>query len=83
MQDLLQKIKTDVLVCVSNRGVVNLHPCFTVQRKGGNGQKDDSKYSKGDLRHGGNQIQIKSNYFLYQKCVILLLFSILSQFIFE
>jgi len=34
-----------------------LNECFSIQKKGGNGKHD--KYSKHDLRHGGNNIQVK------------------------
>ena len=37
--------------------VISLHSCFTIQRKGSNG--NNKKWDKDDLNHPGNNLQIK------------------------
>ena len=50
-------IKESINVEITSKGVISLHSCFTIQRKGGNGKHE--KHSKDDLAHGGNNIQVK------------------------
>ncbi|MCY4307924.1 MAG: hypothetical protein OXC57_06580 [Rhodobacteraceae bacterium] len=57
MEELLRYLEQSINVQVTPRGVLMLNECFSIQKKGGNGKHD--KYSKHDLRHGGNNIQVK------------------------
>ena len=57
MEELLEFLRKSINVEITLRGVISLHPCFTIQRKGGNGKHE--KHSKDDLAHGGNNIQVK------------------------
>lgn len=57
MRDILDYVRKTTNVKITSRGVISLHLYFTLQKKGGNGRR--SKYPKDDLRHGGNNIQIK------------------------
>ena len=57
MEELLEFVRKSINVEITSRGVISLHSCFTIQRKGGNGRHE--KHSKDDLDHGGNNIQVK------------------------
>ncbi len=57
MEELLDFLKNTINVEITPKGVISLHSCFTIQRKGGNGKRD--KHKKDDLNHGGNNIQVK------------------------
>ena len=57
MEELLEFLRKSINVEITSRGVISLHSCFTIQRKGGNGKHE--KLPKDDLDHGGNNIQIK------------------------
>ncbi len=57
MEELLELLRESIDVKITSRGVISLHSCFTIQRKGGNGKHE--KRSKDDLDHGGNNIQVK------------------------
>lgn len=57
MEELLDFLRKSINVRITSRGVISLHSCFTIQRKGGNGKHE--KHSKDDLAHGGNNIQVK------------------------
>lgn len=57
MEELLDFLRKSINVKITPRGVISLHSCFTIQRKGGNGKR--KKRSKDDLAHGGNNIQVK------------------------
>ena len=57
MEELLDFLRKSIDVEITSRGVISLHSCFTIQRKGGNGKHE--KHSKDDLAHGGNNIQVK------------------------
>ena len=57
MEELLEFLRKSINVEITSRGVISLHSCFTIQRKGGNGKHE--KLSKDDLAHGGNNIQVK------------------------
>ena len=57
MEDVLAFIKNNIDVSITKKGVISLHSCFTIQKKGGNGNR--VKYLKTDIRHGGNNIQLK------------------------
>lgn len=57
MEELLEFLRKSINVKITARGVISLHSCFTIQRKGGNGRHE--KHSKDDLAHGGNNIQVK------------------------
>jgi len=57
MEELLRYLEQSINVQVTPRRVLMLNECFSIQKKGGNGKHD--KYSKHDLRHGGNNIQVK------------------------
>ena len=57
MDDLLTYLHNSIDVMVTPRGVLMLNECFSIQKKGGNGKRE--KYPKDDLRHGGNNIQVK------------------------
>ena len=57
MEHLLDYLKSSIDVKVTSRGILELNECFTIQKKGGNGQHE--KFEKEDLRHGGNNIQVK------------------------
>ena len=57
MDDLLTYLNSSIDVLVTPRGVLMLNECFSIQKKGGNGKH--AKYPKYDLRHGGNNIQVK------------------------
>ena len=57
MEELLDYLKKSINVKITSRGVISLHSCFTIQRKGGNGPNE--KRNKDDLAHGGNNIQVK------------------------
>ena len=57
MDDLLKYLEDSIDVCITRGGVIKLNECFSIQKKGGNGEH--KKYSKTDLRHGGNNVQIK------------------------
>lgn len=67
MEELIEKIKTELGVRITPRGVISLHPCISVQKKGGNGRHE--KYPKDDLRHGGNNIQVKAKPALLAKLI--------------
>ena len=57
MEELLDYIRKSINVKITPKGVISLHSCFTIQRKGGNGRHE--KRDKDDLDHGGNNIQVK------------------------
>ena len=57
MEELLDYLRKTINVKITSKGVISLHSCFTIQRKGGNGRRD--KRDKDDLAHGGNNIQVK------------------------
>lgn len=57
MEELLDYLKKSINVKITSRGVISLHPCFTIQRKGSNGKNE--KRPKDDLNHPGNNLQIK------------------------
>lgn len=57
MEGLLDFLRKSINVEITSKGVITLHPCFTIQRKGGNGRHE--KHSKDDLAHGGNNVQVK------------------------
>lgn len=57
MEELLEFLRKSINVEITSRGVISLHSCFTIQRKGGNGKRE--KRNKDDLAHGGNNIQVK------------------------
>ena len=57
MDEILHYCKQTLDVTVTPRGVLRLNQCFGIQKKGGNGKHE--KYAKDDLRHGGNNIQVK------------------------
>ena len=57
MEELLVFLRKSINVEITSRGVISLHSCFTIQRKGGNGRRE--KRSKDDLAHGGNNVQVK------------------------
>ena len=59
MEELLNYLKRSIKVEITKSGVISLHSCFTIQRKGGNGKREDSLRKKDDLDHGGNNIQVK------------------------
>lgn len=59
MEELLNYLKRSINVEITENGVISLHSCFTIQRKGGNGRREDSLRNKDDLDHGGNNIQVK------------------------
>ena len=59
MEKLLDYLRKSINVEITSRGVISLHSCFTIQRKGGNGKREDLLRSKDDLAHGGNNIQVK------------------------
>jgi hypothetical protein len=57
MEELLEFLRKSINVEITSKGVISLHSCFTIQRKGGNGKRE--KRNKDDLAHGGNNIQVK------------------------
>lgn len=57
MDDVLDYLHNSIKVKVTSRGVLMLNECFSIQKKGGNGKHE--KYSKLDIRHGGNNVQVK------------------------
>ena len=57
MEELLDFLRKSINVEITSKGVISLHSCFTIQRKGGNGKRE--KRNKDDLAHGGNNIQVK------------------------
>ncbi len=57
MEGLLDYLRESINVEITSNGVISLHSCFTIQRKGGNGKHE--KHAKDDLDHGGNNIQVK------------------------
>lgn len=57
MEELLDHLRKTINVKITPNGVISLHSCFTIQRKGGNGPNE--KRDKDDLNHGGNNIQVK------------------------
>lgn len=57
MDEVLQYVRSSLNVHITSQGVISLNRCFTIQKKGGNGK--GALYPKDDLRHGGNNIQIK------------------------
>ncbi len=57
MDELLDYLRNSIDVKVTSRGVLMLNECFSIQKKGGNGNHE--KHAKDDLRHGGNNLQIK------------------------
>ena len=57
MEELLDHLRKTINVGITDRGVISLHSCFTIQRKGGNGKHETR--DKEDLDHGGNNIQVK------------------------
>lgn len=57
MEDVLEYLNRSIDVKVTSRGVIMLNECFSLQKKGGNGR--NVKYLKDDIRHGGNDIQVK------------------------
>ena len=57
MEKLLDYLRKSINVKITPKGVISLHSCFTIQRKGGNGKHE--KHSKDDLAHVGNNIQVK------------------------
>ena len=57
MDDLLEKMNELIDVSFTNQGVIRLNPYFSIQRKGGNGQR--VRLPKDDLAHGGNNVQVK------------------------
>ncbi len=57
MEELLDHLRKSISVEITSKGVISLHSCFTIQRKGGNGKHE--KRAKDDLDHGRNNIQIK------------------------
>ena len=57
MEELLDYLRKSINVKITPRGVISLHSCFTIQRKGSNGKH--VKRDKDDLDHPGNNIQIK------------------------
>ncbi len=57
MEELLEFLRKSINVKITSKGVISLHSCFTIQRKGGNGKRE--KRNKDDLAHGGNNIQVK------------------------
>ena len=59
MDKLLDYLRKSINVEVTPKGVISLHSCFTMQRKGGNGRRADLLRNKDDLDHGGNNIQVK------------------------
>lgn len=59
MEELLDYLRKTINVNITTNGVISLHSCFTIQRKGGNGKREDMLRDKDDLDHGGNDIQIK------------------------
>ena len=59
MEELLDYLNKTINVEITKNGVISLHSCFTIQRKGGNGKREDSLRKKDDLDHGGNNIQVK------------------------
>ena len=59
MEKLLDYLKKSINVEITPKGVISLHSCFTIQRKGGNGKREDLLRNKDDLDHGGNNIQVK------------------------
>ncbi len=59
MEELLDYLNKTINVEITKNGVISLHSCFTIQRKGGNGRREDSLRKKDDLDHGGNNIQVK------------------------
>jgi len=59
MEKLLDYLRKSIHVKITPKGVISLHSCFTIQRKGGNGKREDLLRNKDDLDHGGNNIQVK------------------------
>ena len=59
MEELLDYLRKSINVKITQKGVISLHSCFTIQRKGGNGKREDLLRNKDDLDHGGNNIQVK------------------------
>jgi len=57
MEELLEFLRKSINVKITSKGIISLHSCFTIQRKGGNGKRE--KRNKDDLAHGGNNIQVK------------------------
>ena len=57
MEELIEFLRKSIDVEITPRGVISLHSCFTIQRKGGNGRHET--HAKDDLAHGGNNIQVK------------------------
>lgn len=57
MEELLDYLRKSINVKITPRGVISLHSCFSIQRKGSNGRH--VKRAKDDLDHPGNNIQIK------------------------
>ena len=57
MDRVLEISDQEMNVQITPRGVIQLNEAFTIQRKGGNGKHD--KHAKDDIRHGGNNIQVK------------------------
>ncbi|MYK25267.1 hypothetical protein F4054_23745 [Candidatus Poribacteria bacterium] len=57
MEKLLGYLRKSINVEITPKGVISLHSCFTIQRKGGNGRHE--KHAKDDLDHGDNNIQVK------------------------
>lgn len=57
MEELLDFLRKSLNVKITPKGVISLHSCFTIQRKGSNGKR--VKRDKDDLDHPGNNIQIK------------------------
>ena len=57
MEDVLEYLNRSIDVKVTSRGIIMLNECFSLQKKAGNGR--NVKYLKDDIRHGGNDIQVK------------------------
>lgn len=57
MEELFRYLEQSINVKVTPKGVLMLNECFSIQKKGGNGKHVN--YPKHDLRHGGNNIQVK------------------------
>ncbi len=57
MEELLKYLENSIDVEVTPKGVLMLNECFSIQRKGGNGKHE--RYTKRELQHGGNNMQVK------------------------
>jgi len=57
MTEVLEQLKQLIDIKVTPQGVLKLNEYFSIQKKGGNGKYIG--YPKNDLRHGGNNIQVK------------------------